>query len=63
MFEFERACSMETLRNLWQKISAKSSIPGVDKIDIDYYQSNLPHHLRNLQTAIATENYAPFQLK
>jgi len=60
MFEFERVCSMEVLRNLWQKIAAKGGAPGIDNIDISFYRSNLPHNLRSLQTAIATENYKPY---
>jgi len=60
MFEFERICSMEVLRNIWQKIAAKGGSPGIDNIDISFYRSNLPYHLRNLQTSIVTQNYRPY---
>jgi len=60
MFEMERICSMELLQSLWQKISVRGSTPGIDNIDLSLYRSNLPYHLRSLQTSIATENYRPY---
>jgi len=61
MFEIERVSSMEMLRRTWQKVSSKGSSlsPGIDNVDLSLYRSNLPQHLRSLQTSIITENYAP----
>jgi len=63
MFEMDRICSMEMLRNRWQKISEKDSALGIDNIDLSLYRSNLPLHLRTLQTSIITENYKPYKDK
>ena len=51
---------MDTLYLAWQKISAKNSPPGIDKIDLSLYRSNLPRNLRTLQTAVATNAYRPY---
>ena len=63
MHNLDNVISMDSLYKSWQKISQKNAAPGLDGIDLSFYQTDLQKNLRTLLTSVSTGNYKPYKEK
>src|SRR5690606_37866895 len=55
----DKIWAMPNLEAAFKAVKANKGAPGVDKVTIKAYESNLEDNLRALQTALRTKNYNP----
>lgn len=55
-------CNLENLQNAWDKVRINMGSPGVDKVSVEDFESNLSANLEQLQSQLKDDSYHPLPL-
>ena len=59
---WEEICSEENFRQAWTKVKINMGSPGVDRVSVDEFESNLSNNLELLLSLVRQNAYQPLPM-